>query len=80
MSLKKASELGNLKMNPYNKTIGYTNGQLEMAIDILYEFPINIGGCNFILDIVIADTRDRYDFPLILRRGLFSQPGLILDY
>lgn len=36
MSLKKASELGNLKMIPYNKTIRYANGRVEMAISILY--------------------------------------------
>jgi hypothetical protein len=31
------------------------------------------------LDIVIADTRHKYDFPLILWRGFFAQAGLILE-
>lgn len=43
MSMKKADELGNLKMSPYHKVIGYANGEEEMAVDILYDFPINIG-------------------------------------
>jgi len=54
MSLKKASELGNMKMIPYNKTIGYANGQVEMAIGILYshQSPIlmHMIGINFIVD------------------------------
>jgi len=63
ISLNKASKLGNLKMSPYNKTIGYANGKVEMAVGILYDFPINIGCYDFVFDIVIADTGDRYDFP-----------------
>jgi len=59
--------------------IGYANGQNEMAVGILYNFPINIRGIDFSLDIVIADTRDKYDFPIILGRLFFSQTGLILD-
>jgi hypothetical protein len=72
MSVEKAKELGNLKMSPYNETIGYSNGHEEMAVDILYDFSINIGGYKFILNIVITDSRGRYDFHLILGRGFFS--------
>lgn len=50
-----------------------------MTVDILYDFPINIGGCDFIMDIVIADVEYRYDFPVILGRGFFAQSGLIQD-
>jgi hypothetical protein len=66
MSLTKARELGILKISPYSYTTRYANGHEEKAIDILKNFPINIGGFDYSLDIVIADTRVRYDFPLIL--------------
>jgi len=79
ISLAKARELGNLKMRSYNKSIGYDNGNVEMVIDILYDFPINIGGYDFIMDIITTDTGDRYGFPLILARGFFAQSGLIMD-
>lgn len=42
MSMKKADELWNLKMSPYHKVID-ANGEEEMAVGILYDFPINIG-------------------------------------
>jgi len=63
MSVKKAKELGNLKMSPYpySYTIGYANGHVEKAIAILRNFQINTGGFENCLDIVIADTRGRYD-------------------
>jgi len=48
-----------------------------MAIDILYNIPINIGSVDFSLDIVIADTRDMYDFSIILGRSFFAQASLI---
>jgi len=50
-----------------------------MAINILYDFPVKIGSYDFMLDIVIADIGDRYDFPLILGRRFFAQSSLILD-
>jgi len=79
MSFTEARELGNLKISPYPYTIGYANVHEEKAICILNFFPINIGGFNYSLDIVIADTRGRYDFPLILGRNFFAQRGLLLD-
>jgi len=79
MSFEKADELWNLKMSPYHKTIEYVNGQKKMEVGILHDFPINIGGVNFSLDIVIDDTRDKFDFPIILGRSFFAQTGLILD-
>jgi len=36
-------------------------------------------GFDYCLDIVIANTRGRYDFPLILGRNFFTQGDLILD-
>jgi len=58
MSLTKARELGNFKISPYPYMIGYANSHEEKAIDILKNFLINIGGFDYLLDIVIADTRD----------------------
>ena len=71
MSLKKVDELGSLKMSPYHKTTKYANGQNEMAVGIVYDFPINIGVIDFSSDIVIANNRDKYDFSIILGK-LFS--------
>jgi len=72
ISVTKAKELGNLKMSPYPHTIGYTNVHAEPAVGILRNFPINIGGFNFYLDIIITYTRDIYDFLLILGRKFFA--------
>jgi len=58
---------------------GYVNGKEEKAIGILKIFPINIGGFDYCLDIVIANTGGRYNFQLILGRKFFAQGGLILD-
>jgi hypothetical protein len=55
------------------------NGHEEKAIGILKKFPLNISAFDYCLDIVIADTRGRYDFPLIRGRKIFAQGGLILD-
>lgn len=79
MSLTKEKELGNLKMYPYPNTIGYSNGHVEPTVCMLQNCPMNIRGFDFCLDIVITDTRDRYDFPLILGRKFFAQGGLVLD-
>jgi hypothetical protein len=38
-----------------------------------------LGGFDYCLDTVIANTRRRYDFPLILGRTFFAQGGLMLD-
>jgi len=78
MSLTKARELGIKKVSPYPYTIGYANGKEEKVVGILKEILVNIGGFNYCLDI-IANTRGRYDFPLILGRKFFAQRGLILD-
>jgi len=73
MSVTKAKELGNLKISQYPHTIGYANGHAEPTVGILKNFPINIGGFDLYLNIIIADTRDRYDFPPISGRKFFVQ-------
>jgi hypothetical protein len=62
MSLTKARELGNLKIFPFSHSIEYANGHEEKAIGILNKFTLNIGGFDYCLDILIADTRGRYEF------------------
>jgi len=59
--------------------IGYVNGHKEKAIGILKNFQINIGVFNYCLDIMIADTRDKYVFPLIIGMRFLAQVGLLLD-
>jgi hypothetical protein len=78
-SLTKARELGIKKISPYPYTIGYANGQEKEALGALKNFPLNIEGFNYYLDIVIADTRGRYEFQLILGRKFFAQGGQLLD-
>jgi hypothetical protein len=77
MNLTKARELGIVKISPNPYIIGYANG--KEVVGMLKNFPINIGGIDYCLDIVIANTRGRYDFALILGRKFFAQGGLILD-
>jgi len=79
MSLTKARELEIRRISPYPYTTGYANGHEEEALGVLKNFPLNIGGFDYCLDIVVADTRGKYEFPLILGRKFFAQVGLLLD-
>jgi len=72
MSLTKAEELWIRKISPYPYAIGYANSHEEEALGVLKDFPFNIGGFDYCLDIVIADTRGIYEFPLILGRKFFA--------
>ena len=47
-----------MKISPYPYTIGYANGKEEKVIGILKSFPINIGGFDYCLHIVIANILD----------------------
>lgn len=70
MCLTKARELGIRSVESYPYTIGYANGKVEKSIGILRNFPINIGGFDYRLDIIIANTRRRYNFALILGKKI----------
>ena len=78
-TLTKARELGIRKISPYPYRIRYANGHEEEALGVLTNFPLKIGGFDYCLDIVVADTRGIYEFLLILGRKFFAQRGLLLD-
>ena len=79
MSLTKARELGIERISLYPYRIVYVNFHEEEALGVLKNIPINIGGFDNCLNIVIADTKGIYEFPLILDRKFFAQGGLLLD-
>jgi hypothetical protein len=56
--------------------ISNVNGQKKWA---MYDFSINIGGFDFNLDIVVANIREKTNFPMILGRSFFTTANLILD-
>jgi len=79
MSLKAEEKLGNIKMYSFGRKIGYVNGQEEKTAGIIYFLPINIVGFDFLMDIVVAKTKQKMEYSLFLGRTFFAAANLILD-